>query len=399
MALTPFRWIAGLVVGFLLASIIILREPTSRARAADLDDDLNQRAERHARHASSAAARLRVAQVSDSVRIANEQTAERAPIRVLRDAAFSVESQRALDSAAWRAVDPHRATGAMGIDVVFVFDTLTRVRGAELRKDFGTRVDYVLPRHADDRCAVIAHVERGDESGRAISRGLMNDVAREQLVGPCAYLRAFGMPGPRIDQWLRTHAWRFAGHGSWVRAEQPVDLRAERKWLASPFEEAMGTETTLFFLREMQLDAVRCAAGQMDACTQMMLAPRMRGAPVMLNGNILFRAYRNLGDERYFLGSGPLGRREPLLLADMVRTLGRERFARFWTSSEEVPVAFESAAGESLGEWTSRWMVAHYGPVPPRGAGVSTRSAGMSLALVLFAIAAALGVNARRQFR
>lgn len=118
----------------------------------------------------------------------------------------------------------------------------------------------------------------------------------------------------------------------------------------------------------------------------------------MINGHVLFHAYPVLGRGRYNRYPS-LGRREPFLLADMVRTLGRERFARFWTSGDAVPVAFEKAAGEPLEQWTSRWIVAQYGPVPPRGAGLNVRGGFTSIVLVLLALGTALGVNARRQFR
>lgn len=398
MALTPFRWIAALVASCLLVAVIVLREGSPTRREMDIDLELTNRLGWHGRHAADAAARLRLAQLMDSTGVTREQPANVPAVRVMLDAGFPAESQAALDSVGWRAVSRVRDTGVVGMDVMFLFDTVKRVRGAEMRSYWGTRVNYALPRSANDRCTAIAHVEGGGyATPRSIAAMLPTESSLGQLTGPCAYFRAFGMPGPRIDEWLRDRGWSFAGDGSWDRAEEAVDL-GERSWNYSPFEAAWGRKTSLPHLREMHLDAVRCAAGETDGCLPSLMMQYQRRRPTLLNGRVLFHAYPTLGRDRY-RSYATMGRRERFLLADMVRTLGRERFARFWTSGETVPVAFEKAAGEPIERWTSRWIVAHYGEVPPRGAGVNARGGWMSLVLVLLAMTIALRVNVRRQFR
>lgn len=397
MALTPFRWIAALVASCLLVAVIVLRAGTPPRREVDFDTELTHRMGFHGRHAANAAARLRLAQLMDSTGVTRKPPANVPAVRVLHDAAFSAEARLALDSVGWRAVSGVRDTGVVGMDVMFLLDTVKRVRGAEMRSFWGTHVNYVLPRSTDDRCTAIAHVEGGYATPYSIAVALPTESSLGRLTGPCAYFRAFGMPGPRIDEWLRVRGWTFAGDGSWERAEEAVDL-GKRSWDYSSFEAQLGRKTSLPLLREMHLDAVRCAASSMDGCLPALMARRYRGRPTMMDGHVLFQAYSTLGRDQYRRFPA-LGRREPFLLADMVRTLGRERFARFWTSGDAVPVAFEKAAGEPLEQWTSRWIVAQYGPVPPRGAGLNVRGGWMSIVLVLLALGTALGVNARRQFR
>ena len=137
---------------------------------------------------------------------------------------------------------------------------------------------------------------------------------------------------------------------------------------------------------------------RLDACEHAVRTRPHRGGPVVWNGNILYNSYPALGNGRYYESYRPFGHREATLLADMVRTLGRERFARFWTSVEPVPVAFQQAAGEPLGGWTARWIADQYGPLPPRGAGVNASGGVMSLVFIGLALAIALRVSARRQF-
>ena len=92
-----------------------------------------------------------------------------------------------------------------------------------------------------------------------------------------------------------------------------------------------------------------------------------------------------------------LGPQEPNLLADMVRSTGREKFARFWTSREPVAAAFQAASGESLGSWTSRWASESYiiDPSGPRVPGWSGITCVLVLALGLLV---AMRINSGRQF-
>jgi hypothetical protein len=47
----------------------------------------------------------------------------------------------------------------------------------------------------------------------------------------------------------------------------------------------------------------------------------------------------------------------------MVRTLGKDRFAAFWRSSEPVADAFRTASNQSLDAWVHDWAVRTYGPL------------------------------------
>ena len=230
----------------------------------------------------------------------------------------------------------------------------------------------------------------------AIWRG---EAGAQRVAGPCAFYRAFGMPGPQVDAWLRTRGWSFAGAGSWTEAARPIDLAAYENWqYHSPFEMVLGRKTSLPHFGVLGVDAVQCVAAQLDACAHAMLERIRQGGPLVIDGNVLLHPYPSFDWETWGTRNRAFGGRELALLADMVRTVGRERFARFWTSQSPVPTAFEQATGEPLNQWTRRWAVAQYGPLPGVGAGVSPTAGAMSLVLIVLAMLLTLRAGTRRQF-
>lgn len=165
----------------------------------------------------------------------------------------------------------------------------------------------------------------------------------------------------------------------------------------SPFRIMRVEGTSLPHLFEMDPNGVGCLSGELELCRCMVLE-RVRSSAGLWNGNVLYQAYPALSSEGDWWFLRPLGRRESTFLAAMVRSLGRERFARFWTSDEPVPKAFEQAAGEPLDLWTSRWLAKRHGPVPPRGAGVAPSGWQLSVVLIISALLIAARVSRNRQF-
>lgn len=400
MALTPFRWIAAALASCLMLAVVILRDEPSARRPADMDRVLTTRSDLYGSHAARAASRLHLWMLLDSVGVRTDPAPGVPPIRVRIDASIPVAAHAALDSLASRAVRPVRDSGHVGIDIVFVYDTLSEIHGAPLYRAYGTYVNYVLPSQEGGRCAAIAHLGKESTNPRQIAGVLESEVAAQQFLGPCAFYRAFGVPGHEVDSWLRERGWAFAREATWQQRAQPVNLTAELFGMApSPIETLLSVGTSLPLLVEMSAPAVGCAAGYLAECGRTSRGWQPRARPAMWRGNILVRNYPNLSlESNYYMSHFGFGRRESSLLADMVRTLGPERFRRFWTSSEQVPIAFEKASGESLDRWTSRWVVEQYGPVPPRGPGLTTWSVAMSLGLVALAMLVTLRVSARRQF-
>lgn len=398
MALTPLRWIAALISACLIVAVALIREDPPLRRESGVERQLIARADRTGGHASNAGERLRLALVKDSLRAVLAQPTTSRSIRVFRDVALPTKYSADLDSLAWRAVRPVRDAGLIGIDIVFLYDTVKMVRGAPVSRWYGTRADYVLPRGADDRCVVIVHVHEPLSPRRAPAAIWRSEGGAERLAGPCAFYRAFGIPGPQVDTWLRTRGWAFAGAGSWSEGARAIDLAAYEGWqYRSPFTGVVGM-TSLPHFGALGVDGVQCVAAQLDACGHAVLERRGFGGPLLVDGSVLWHSYPSFDWEPWGPRNGAFGAREFSLLADMVRTVGRDRFARFWTSTLPVPAGFEQAAGEPLSRWTARWAVAQYGPVPGVGAGVSPTGGAMSLVLIVLAMLITLRAGARRQF-
>ena len=399
MALTPLRWVAAAIAGCLMVSVAILRFEPPRLGEPEVPRQLERRAGRLSDRASMIAGRLHFLRLIDSADVHGSAGANVPAVRVMLDTAIPAEYRPVLDSLGWRSVSHVRAAGVTGVDIVFLYDTLQLLRGAGLPRRYGAHIDYVLPSRAGERCAVVARIGFQYATKRRIAGLFRSDAAVETLAGPCAFYRAFGMPGPQVDAWLRARGWSFAGGGSWTQRSPTADLLEDWNWqYQSLLTTVLAPQTSLPFFSAMGAEGIQCAAGRLDACEHAVRTRPHRGGPVVWNGNILYNSYPALGNGRYYESYRPFGHREATLLADMVRTLGRERFARFWTSVEPVPVAFQQAAGEPLGGWTARWIADQYGPLPPRGAGVNASGGVMSLVFIGLALAIALRVSARRQF-
>lgn len=387
MALTPLRWVAGLIIGCLAAAVIVLRSPPQRPTARDrVQDRLERQANRSSRPASVAAGRLRLAQLMDSTRVVIARSRNIAPVRVFTDAAFPAATRAGLDSLASLAVGQLRDSGRTGIDVVFTYDTLSVLRRQPVGI-WGTVTDYILPTRAGDRCTVMTRVGIDPQTRQPYAHFRAAVEARQQLLGPCAFYRAFGMPGPQVDRWLRERGWAFAGDGSWNQPSPSVEMQADR------YAGMINGYQRL----EMSVDGIGCAAAKLDACERAAtIRGRGRSAPTIWNDNILYRPYLPLGRSRGRFNPRDLGRNEEFLLSDMVRTVGRDKFGRFWTSDQPVPVAYEKATGEPLGAWVSRWVVGQYGKVEQPG--MSPTGVGAGLLVILAGMIAALAVSSRRQF-
>jgi hypothetical protein len=398
MALTPVRWLAALIGACLVGSIAVMdTHPIGhRARmygpsyARTPEEIAERRRNELTGMAREAAKKYRLGQLVDSLGRVSAKAAV-APVRVFVDATWPAIAKGPLDTLTSQAIRDVRDAGRIGLDVFVVYDTVTRVRGswAEI---YGPVVDYVLPRNSNDRCAVILRVGRNPKMDWVITKIFRSEQTQQQLLGPCAYYRAFGMPGSQIDRWLRRGGWRFAGDGSWTLAAAPVDPR-KISW-PSFFPRF---ETPLF---DMSVDGAHCAEGLNDSCERVVFgAFTQTPSPLrFLNDNVLQSPYPMLGRSRLAYNRRALGARQPFFAADMVRMLGKDRFSRFWTSSQAPAAAFQAASGETITAWTSQWAAAQYGPPPPRGPGLRLWAAALSILLIAVGVAVAARMSAERQF-
>jgi hypothetical protein len=100
----------------------------------------------------------------------------------------------------------------------------------------------------------------------------------------------------------------------------------------------------------------------------------------------------------FYFGSKPtpLGPASGWIVSEMVRTLGPDRFAKFWTSSLSVSDAFKQADPRGLDVWMHDWMLRNYG-VASVGPGVTTAGIVTGIAVLLFGVGLAIAIGNRRR--
>lgn len=205
-------------------------------------------------------------------------------------------------------------------------------------------------------------------------------------VGPCLFQARYGPPGPAIARWLEGGAYAFAND----RAANPLDLTPPGRGLFG--KRLQRGEPSLTADRCVSGDARACAAAVLkrDTTTQPFQLFAFATRLLMEEGPVTFRM--DATTWRY-----PFYGQSRRLLRDLEAEFGRDRFARFWTSHDDVATAFAAAFGEPPGTWVMGWARARLGTVEA-GPGVGLLDLLLTL-LVMGAIgAAAAAVPARGRF-
>ena len=231
-------------------------------------------------------------------------------------------------------------------------------------------VQYLMPQSVGDRaCHVIVRAQR------TINAANLPPIltSRASLLGPCAFIAAFGEPGRGIHRWLQSRQYDVArGVGfSANPAAQPgtVVRRAARD------------SVTQVYAR-YELESTRaCKSGDLDACRNAVLSPRLQRNMIYAVDIWAFEQTTGYAGDFY--------------LSDLVVEFGRERFRKFWSSNAEAEVAFEQVFGQSLAEWTNAWMRYRYGS-ESRGPLLPLSSAMTALFAVVLLVAGAVVVERRQ---
>jgi len=210
----------------------------------------------------------------------------------------------------------------------------------------------------------------------------LNTSRSGSLTGVCYYWGRYGAPGSRVDEWLRSGGYRFATMRSTHSIQQ----------LVSPTRRPFRPSYRL--AGNGSVHALRCIAGDLESCQNAVLDSMARlrrsRSPINYNSPVAFQY------ERYDRNFYSFGGADPVLLAELERYYGPERFEKFWTSGLEVEGAFEAAFGKPLATWTMEWAQSRLNARP-----ASTRLDIQTLLLSLVAVAifagASVSVLERRQ--
>ncbi|MGH7636240.1 MAG: hypothetical protein ACREOK_01210 [Gemmatimonadaceae bacterium] len=388
MALTLKRWMALALAGFFLAPVVVLEEHEPRGWQPSGRDRLSDRNQVSQAHVRRAANQLRILQIRDSVlRVAARRPAADVGI----DAAFGVERRATFENLAAQVSARRSAAARIPTSVFIVRDTVSRVRGQVRRGGFAGSItfDYQPPTDSVNRCIVIARVRFGN--ARYASE-LGSTITADRLLGPCAYFESFGRPGRAIAAWMDARGWQFAQRGEW--STPPL------RWLEGTPDSAFRERIDLQWV--MNPVGAACAAGKDESCLRALLdatVPDRWRTSVSHTAGVLTSGMYNPfvhGDGGWLTRDWPLGAREWTLLSDMVRTIGPERFERFWTSDLPPEQAFRAATGESLAEWTREWIEDTYHP-QAGGPVLSAGATGFGALLLIAGVGLSIVAARRRQ--
>lgn len=237
------------------------------------------------------------------------------------------------------------------------------------------QTSYFLPSSLDGRTCVAAipldwslqwlRTRDTEERGTNLLPSLQNAVA------PCLYYGAFGRPGPAIETWLTSRALKPAYNADW--SAPPPTLRQE--------DEPNRYD---YLISNVSFDALACGDGRTSRCRAALLGRAKFGASGV--EGLVHRNYwtRSLPAENYYL-------------AALVHEAGRERFARFWRSTQSVDAAFSDAFGQPIEVWTGRWARAFAVGMPPFGPAPRPIAVIFGLALAAAAVVISGAYVLRRQ--
>jgi len=201
-------------------------------------------------------------------------------------------------------------------------------------------------------------------------------------VGPCILHAKYGNPGDGTFSWLRSGGYQLAegSMGPWVQRD-----------LAHVDPVSRGFGTRLAY--RLSPHGAACVQGAKDVCLKLFR---------MVNGGG-YRSYNDLWSSelsppgafpvayrtRGSLSGIGLGGEETGLLFRLEEEFGEERFREFWTSDQDVEVAFQAAFGEPVEEWLVRWAQARWGEldlgprIPLQATLLSFLSLGLFMGLAL----------------
>jgi hypothetical protein len=357
--------------------------------------------------------RWRLLELRDSIVALAPKAADGVPTIII-DPSLPADVRQRLDKAVssqWKALVPQTA---LSVTLAIVVDTAQSPHGHIRPFHFAGSIpiDVFLPTTATHgACVSLAHLAggfknvtqlAGDARSARMQNILMQDLLTSEtissLLDPCALIAAFGNPGPHVAEWLRGGGWGEARFANWDAPASPWKaVISPDAGPTKPLGWLNGLGDATWHIRGyVAPPGIACLAGESGSCANILLDYRRSTLDSVWRSSVVSSAGTNAMS--FFLPSAaaPLGPAAGSLVSEMVRTLGRERFARFWHSSLPIDSAFYDASGRSLDNWVRDWGVYMYGraAVGPTVSGVGLATGAIILVL---ALAAAIGVERRRR--
>jgi hypothetical protein len=397
MALTFPRWVIAVAAGAALLWLGLFHTRVAQRPAARSESEVTTTtaASRVGAAMTRAADRLRLLEIRDSIMRLPGAHTDGIPT-VLISEAYDAPIARQLDSLIrkrWSTAGAGQGTRTI---IAAVIDTSTVVsRGMRPRLSIATSIAAFLPDSSDKRpCISILRVPVSIDARTSVNlrRDLLAPETIGAMIGPCLYYAVFGKPGAPVADWLSNGGWRLSHVTDW---QAPPPALSPPSWLTR-----RGIDSRESFIYQPRLwtttDGLACLAGEAGRCTAALTSSRRGNADTTWQRKVVTAMGANENVFRIPRGRSVLGPSEGWLLSEMVRTLGKERFAAFWQSGQPVPDAFHAATNEGLDAWVHDWVVRMYGPLPI-GPGVTVPGAVGGLVLLVIAAVVAMSVSRVRR--
>jgi len=403
MALNGLRWFVAAVV---CCAVIWFGALFRATNARPITPDEAVQRSRIYRGSPALAVEGRLAQVNDRLR-----TLE------LRDSIVSVAKQAGSGSFVL-LVDPGlteatrqnlstaitRQWAALGIPsgarniVAVVIDTFRTPHGLPRTGSamYGMPLDVFLP-STETKGACIALLTLHTWPARSTfarfnARLLSSSEMIESLLSPCAFYAAFGAPSRSIRSWLDDLHWTPArladwneASSSWRPAFNPVSV-----------ESAPSRDRVDQLRSYISPGGLSCVAGEREACRRVLFEPRHVSVDSAWRAGVITPSVADASNFYRFAGPTMLGPAQGSILSEMVRTLGRERFAQFWHSPLAAADAFKEAGGQDADSWTHAWAQRMYGVLNIQPA-VSSNGLFAGIVLVAIGLAGATYIGVHRR--
>ena len=386
MAFRMKHWIGLVVVGMTLAAIAKLPPSSLFSRGAAVTSNVRirySRLQNDFRWTAEALLRLRWSDSLSALTLASAE--ERIAVGLHPSDDVTEAMAQALEATVRREV---RALPRYVPGVVFGYFRLPFHLGrtADLRTSGRSRTEtYVGTRDGIDYCLQV-RVERNLMSA---IRNALDGSGRVPpitgVTGVCRLYLQYGMAGPGVQDWLEAGGAALAIEKGDKPSTSQVAARANSQLILAPplLRQSRAFGFNVLSGGNRPIEADQCRAGIESACGTLFLSPAMANPRAQREIEIVRRS------PVMSIGGAPLVRSvaydEEYLLADLEAEFGADAFLSFWTSTQGVPEAFESAFDVGVGEWMTTWVDSVIGTIPPSPALPRSASSGSLFAIGLLA--------------
>ncbi|MGH7459400.1 MAG: hypothetical protein ACRERX_11115 [Pseudomonas sp.] len=375
--MTRRRWAAVIVLVLVGLGVVLAQRGNSLPRSAwvvrlekstaELPADSNQRNRYSLQlQLGSALRRLHALELRDSLAAAlaiqPRADATREQLLVLgRVTHLRADSIKNALAAQWRSLRVEDGKRSVAI-AVSVDSTAWQGPAVETREPPGWDVVFTAPGpNSNAPCiAVVRAIERPASGGWQTQS--LDDPELYQSSGLCAFYAAFGDPGSAIRRWLDEREYDVAREADWT---SPLDLAQHRAgdlplYGIHPLQRpSLGGDVAPVPIRTAFL---RCSDGNIVECERLVLDPDLRLTEQ--HRTTYYRIAASSANSITTADTMKMVMNEAAwssviidqLLNAMARSQGRERFTRFWQSSQPPAIAFQEATGTQLGEWVHLWV-------------------------------------------